>query len=346
MNNVISPNIQKNASFAPLGGNVAPGIRSLANAMLRFENLEQFRSLAPLPKDAQELIDDAVIKVGLDRLVIVADLMAEGLTYPLANWLSVPELYWEKSNRPGAARRTMVPNTRGENQREDRSGTRIPIYATLDEFSIGIRELRASERAGAPLDTSNIEQCTRNVNESFEDAMINGGITVGGNSSPGLLGAPSVNTQAYVDNEAWTAAGHNGLDILTDVLNMAQKLRTAKKYGPYNLYIPSAYGTEINKPYTDGTTTFDKTVREVLEQQVWGGRPLRIREADLLPANRTVLVQMTSDVLDVVVGEEPMPISWEHPSGFEFSHVVIGCIVPRVKDTYDGQSGICVGNTT
>lgn len=335
----------KPVTFHPSGS--APGpFRSLAGAMARFTSMEELRALTPLPKDAQELIDTAVLSVQLDRLVIVRDLIEAGLVYNLPNWLSVPELYWEKESKTGHAQRTMVPRTREENQLADREGTRIPIYCTIDDFTIGIRELLASERAGAPLDTSHITQATRRVNEAIEDAMINGGPTVGGNSSPGLLNAPSVNTNAYVDNEAWDATGHTGNDILADVLAMADLLRADRFYGPYRLYVPVDYGNKLNENYTDGTTTQDYTILERLERLRFGGQNLIVREADLLPDDRTILMQMTDNVADVVMGQEPAPVSWEDGPGWNFYHAVLACVVPRVKDTYDNQSGICVGNTT
>lgn len=336
--------MSKNATiFDPFSRNIPQEFRSMAGKLMACESLSEFRAMAPLPKDAQELIDDAVVRVGLDRLVVVQDLISEGLVKPLPNWLGVPELYWEKVNKSGHAQRTMTPRTRGEGNLPDREGTRIPIYITMDNFDIGVRELRASQRAGASLETSGIEQATRRVNEAIEDAAINGGPTVGGNASPGLLNAPNVNTYTYVGNEKWDAAGKTGEEIVDDVVAMADTLRADRMYGPYNLYVSTTYGNHLNKNYTSSSSDFDITIRERLERMTFGGRNLRIREADQLEEDTTILVQMTSDVIDVVVGDEPMPVSWEDGPSWTFHHAIMACIVPRVKDTYDNQSGICVG---
>lgn len=318
-----------------------------AGNMVLFRSLAEFRAMAPLPKDAQELIDEVVIGVGLDRLTFVADLISEGLTFPLANWLSVPELYWEKESQTGGAQRTMVPKTRGEGNLADREGTTIPIYLTMDNFDIGIRELLASERAGSPLDTGHIVQATRRVNEAIEDAGINGGPTVGGNSSPGLLTAPSANSIVYEGaGMAWDNVSKTGAEIVLDVQSMAATLRADRMFGPYNLYVNTAYGHKMNQNYSDGVTTFDMTIRKRLEQLEYGGRPLRIREVDQMAADRTSLIQMTPDVVDVVLGDEPMPVSWQDGPGWVFHHAVMACIVPRFKDTYDNQSGVCNGFTS
>src|SRR5678816_3980248 len=56
--------------------------------------LREFRSLAPLQDKAQVAIDKAVVEVGLQRLTLVADILAAGLTYNLTDPLSVSQLDW------------------------------------------------------------------------------------------------------------------------------------------------------------------------------------------------------------------------------------------------------------
>lgn len=313
--------------------------------VIRPENaIGELRSMFPLPDEAQRLIDDRVVNVGFDRLTLVADLIAEGLTYPLPNWLAVPELYWERQGRAGQAQRTMTPDTRTENFKLDRSGRTLPIYATISGFEFGIRELLAAQRAGYQMDLSHVDEATRNDNEAIEDAAINGaGVTFNGNTTPGLLNAPNANTQAYKDNEAWTAAGHSGEDILEDVLNMADKLDTANRPGPYNLYVTNAYNNKLNQ---DFKANGDKSIRQRLEELEFGGRNLRIRATQKLPANRTVMIQMTSDVIDVVIGQTPTVVSWTDGPGWRRHFAVLACVVPRVRDDYEGKSGIVTGNTT
>lgn len=313
--------------------------------VIRAENaIGELRAMFPLPDDAQRQVDDRVVDVGFDRLTLVADLIAEGLTFSLPNWLAVPELYWERSSRAGYAKRTMTPDTRDENQRIDRSGRTLPIYATIDGFEFGIRELLAAQRSGYQIDLAHVEGATRNCNEAIEDAAWNGaGVTFKGNSTPGVLTAPNVNTQAYKDNEAWTAAGHSGEDIVEDVLAMAAKLEAARRFGPYNLYIPTAYGNKLNQ---DFKANGDSSIRRRLEDLEFGGRNLRVRVADQLPANRTALIQMTRDVIDVVVGQTPTAVSWTDGPGWRRHFAVLACVVPRVRDDAEGKSGIVIGNTT
>lgn len=319
--------------------------RGLGNALLRCNSIDELRSLAPLPKDAQELIDRAVVSVGLERLTIAADVMAAGLTFPLADPLSVMEVYWESESKAGHAQRTMLPDARGERQIIDRSGQRIPIYATMDDFSFNIRTLRAASRAGAPLDTSHVAQATRRVNESIEDAIINGAaLAAAGNDVPGLMNETNVNTVTYTgSNKAWDHASKTGEEIVIDVLAMIAANQADGYYGPYNLYVPTDYGTALMKNWSDGTTTFPITIMERLEQITVGGRALRIAVADRLADDYTILVQMTSDVVDMIVGQEPTTVSWEDGPGWNRYFAVMAFMVPRIKSDYDGGSGVCVG---
>jgi hypothetical protein len=320
-------------------GTASPG---LDTRLATFGTLAQFRAATPLPDNAQRMIDDAVVRVGLDRLTIVRRLIERGLTKPLPNWLSVLELYWERISRAGHAQRTMTPGKREERDQVDRTGVTYPIYATVDGTSFDQRIILAAERSDVPLDTEHIEQATRNVNEAIEDAAINGGITVGGNTSPGFLDAPNANAVAYVDNEAWDAVGHSGDDILTDVLAMATAAKGDGYFGPYELFYPTDYENKLMQDYVAG---YPKTIKARLEELQFGGENLRVEVADKLPDDRTILFQATSNVTDVIDGQQPTAVQWQ-PDPFTFEILVIGCQIVRVKDDYDGKSGIVTGDLT
>jgi hypothetical protein len=329
----------------PLPAGTPPALRLLVEGKL---TVAQFRAMRPLPENAQKLIDDSVIRVGLDRLQVTADILQAGLTYDIGqSFWGVTQLQWDMQSEAGGAKRTMEPRARGENFIVDRTPTTIPVYLTWDTFELGIRTLAASQRGGGlPLDTTLIEQATRRVNEAIEDATINGIPTpVFGSTVYGLLNAPNANTYAYAGGTAWDNVAKTGQQILNDVLAMVALAVADKHYGPYNLYIPTAYDIALNKNWSDGVTTFPITVRQRLEQMMFGGRALQVKVADQLPANRTVLVQMTKDVLDIVTGQEPTVISWDQDGGLGMNWIVLACMIPRVKTTYTSQSGIVVGNT-
>lgn len=321
---------------------------SLMSALARYnrqtngdtrEALKLFRANSPLPKNSQEVIDDAVIRVGRQRLTIVDDLINAGLTKPLTNWLGVPLLTSHRVGEAGYAQVTMVPKARGERQLPERTPYTVPIPCTWDDFSYDIRTQAAAERTGTPLETDQVEQSTRNVNESIEDQAINGGPQVDGNRAIGLL--ESTSTQAFVDNESWTAAGHSGDDIFRDVQNMVGIAVDKRFPGPYNLYVNSTYGLKLGE---DFKANGDRSILERLTATPYGSRSLNIRIADMLPADTVLLIQMTSDVVDVIVGQTPTPVSWSDGPGWEEFFVVLACIVPRVKSNSNGDFGVVVGS--
>ncbi len=315
-------------------------------AMEQVYNSSEFRTAAPLPDKSQVLIDRAVVEVGLQRLSFVADLISEGLVYNLPDPLSVTQLEWSKSNKIGAAQRTMSPSARGENKLPILLPGRIPIYLTTDQFEIDIRTLKMSQRVGMPLDVSMAKACTRAVNEAFEDAALNGATTLDGQalvdsgySAPGLLNAPNANTQT-ITVAAWTTAPV-GTTVMAEVLSMIGKLQTDKKFGPYNLYVGTAIGTALQ---TDFKANGDSSILDRLQQVDAGGRKLRVRVTDMMPVSTVVLVQMTSDVVEIIDGQRPTVIPWTSLDSFTIHNLVLGIMIPRVRSDYNGDSGVCIGS--
>jgi len=318
--------------------------RTLAQHMFETDlSVAQLRALSPLPENAQRIIDQTVVGVGLERLVIAGDILAAGLTFPLTDPLSVMEVQWEREGRTGGAQRTMAPEARGEYQMPKRDIKRIPIYLTTDDFSLGIRTLKASQRVGAPLDTSLVASATRRVNEAIEDATINGaGVQVDGYSTPGLLDAPNAHQFTYGTNGAWDATAKTGQNILDDVLAMIALLQASRRFGPYRMYVPVSYGNALGKDFKTNTT--GTTLQRILALNAGSEIISSIKVADQLPANRVVLVQMTSDVLDMITGQAPTVIPWVSPNGFVLYWMVMAIMIPRVRDDYEGNSGIVIGN--
>jgi len=329
-------------------------LKALQEGELNVTNLRApgFRALAPLTDRAQVVIDKAVVEVGMQRLTFVADLLAEGLTYNLTDPLSVTQIEWNKTNRVGAAQRVMTPSSRTENKLPNVLSSRLPIYLTTDGFELDIRTLKMSQRIGTPLDVSLVQQCTRAVNEAFEDAALNGATTldgldlnVAGYTAPGLLNAPDANL--YPLSVDWTGAntiGTTGPAMAADLLGMIDALQADFKYGPYNLYV----GTKtMNLMQGDFKVNTTDTIQKRLEMIQAGGRPIKFRSADLYPAaavgKQATLVQMTNDVVDIVVGQPPTVIPWTSLDGFTIHNIVMGIMIPRVRSDYNGNSGIVHG---
>ena len=321
-----------------------PGFKMMAAV----ENEFAFRALGPLQDKAQVLIDQAVVEVGLQRLTFAADIMAAGLTYNLTDPLSVAQLEWNAINKIGAAQRTMSPSARGENKMPIVTPNRLPIYLTTDQFEIDIRTLKMSQRVGTPLDTAIVKQCTRAVNEAIEDAAINGATTLDGQplqdagyQAPGLLNAPNAEAETLTA-AAWSTVPV-GATVFAQTKAMIKKLQDNKKYGPYRLYVPTVVGNALDNDYDATSPSQGLTIRQRL-LKIENLQAIRV--ADLLPATKVALVQMTSDVIDMVVGQTPTVIPWTSLDGFTIHNLVMAIMIPRVRSDYDGNSGICIGTLT
>lgn len=336
----------------------APGFRMMEEfteeerAFRAFQASHGMRALAPLPEKAQVLIDKAVVDVGLQRLSLVKYILSKPeLVYTLTDPLSVTQLEWYTRNRTGAAQRTMSPSSRTENKLGIMLPFRLPIYLTMDGFQLDIRTLKMSERVGMPLDVSEIGSCTRSVNEGLEDAAINGATTLDGQpladagyTAPGILNATNANTQVLT-LAAWTMATNVGATIFGEVEAMIAKLQADLKFGPYVLVVGTQIGNVLDADYTSGQAgqSISITTRE---------RLLKIPSideiivADMMPATKVVLIQMTPDVIQMVNGQVPTVIPWTSLEGFTFHNLVMAIMVPWIKSDASGNSGVVVGTLT
>lgn len=317
----------------------------------------QFRAHAPMPLHAEELIDREIGQVRLERLSIVAKFITAGLTYPLPNWLAIMNLITQQASKSGAVRRVMNPEGRGYNSMQDLTYTGLPIFATVGDFNLGLRDLLESQRAGMPLDVANAAQIVRRMNESFEDTAIFGfadeagnPLSIDGKVVPGLLNAPGVNYYQYLagagtgNPRAWDDPLKTGFEIIDgDLQAMISVLQSKRAYGPYCLFVPTTYGNAINRPYNPPYASASIAQR-LAEYKTGAFTGIEVVVADRLPANRVVLMDMHKETARMIIGQQPTAVSWTSESGFSYNSLIVGCMVPQYRTDYDGQSGILVGD--
>lgn len=300
---------------------------------------EAVRALSPLPLNYQYTIERTVTEVGYQRLAVVKSVMdVPGLVTPVPNWLSIPLLSWNKVSRAGNARRSMVPDARGESFRPDYGNDSIPLYCTFADFQIPIREMLQAERLGMPLDTELVSQSAININELIESQAINGAdISFNGAPVYGLLNTPNRATDK-LGNLSWASASKTGPQMLADVIRMNLTLDLNKQYGVRNIYVGTKVYSNLSNDYITGSAIGLLSIRNRLKQEVND-----IVLADFLPDDYVVMVTMNRNVVDVLYGQEPTAITWSDGPGFNFKSIVLACSVVRFKDNYEALSGIVVG---
>lgn len=343
------------SDLAPGAGHLA-AIRSAALASasvgqaFRTTSDPAIRAHSPLPEDAQRQIDATINRTQEEQRGLVQAIIDAGLVVPLPNWLSVLSLESDALNDVGEAKQTMELDVRYERSVQDITRRRIPIYATWEAVDFGDRLLRVADRVGWPLQTNHVEQATRNVNRKIEQQALQGLLTrqgtsfkIDGNDAPGILSAP-VNTYEFVDSQPWTDSAHSGADIEDDVDAMANMIadETGGNFsGPFMLVMGTLYNNKLNKQYT---ANYPGTIREQLLAKDYGGQ-LKIVTTARMPADYVALVQLSSNVIDVIVGQGPQSVSWRtsnHPFAATAT-MVVACEIVRIHETYTAQQGIVVG---
>lgn len=196
---------------------------------------------------------------------------------------------------------------------------------------MNLRHLLASRNKGTGLDVTQAEYASRKVSETIETLFFDGATVLGSNRPIyGLRSAPYRNTGNLT--ESWMTA--SGADIVKDILAMVGALVDDNMYGPYILFIPTSVGVRFGEDYKDDS---DKTiVSRIMEIDNLAG----IKASKDLPANEVILVQLTSDVIQVVDGMSPTMVEWETHGGFMINFKILGIQLPRIRNDFINQSGI------
>lgn len=339
-----------NAGF---GKSIVGGALHMLAASGHANPVAALRQMSPLPRDAQEMMDNSIIRVGRENLVIFNDLYDAGLVFPLPNWLSVTTITAQRAGETGRAQVGLVPNTRGERQVAPIEEYSTPVFCVWDDWEFDAKTLATAARANYPLDATSAEQATRNVNEKLEQITLYGVLDGADGKSGsqqkfyslpvyGLLNAPNASTYTYTGSVAWDAGAKTGTEILADIVNMLKTAEAGNIRGPWTLYISRAYAFKMMLEFVAG---YPQTILQRV-QQIPG---LTIVVADTLEDDQTILIKKSTSTFDFLVGMLPTSFSWPTNPQMPFSGtsaMVAACIVPRPKYDYNDQTGILLGNVT
>jgi uncharacterized linocin/CFP29 family protein len=298
-------------------------------------NASVLRTLDTLRKDEWIAFDEALVEEGAIRLRAVADLIAAGMTIPVANSMGKTIFQYEKITDLAPAIVSMDGAVRSEQDRQEYELGSLPLPITHKDFFINLRTLVASRNRGEALDTTQVRTAGRVIAEETERMLFLGGKSFGGVTIDGLLTNADRNTETYIANGAWSQAAKTGENCLDDVLLMIQALEADRMYGPYNLYIPRTSSLKIEEDFKANS---DKTTRQRL-LEVDGLNA--IRTVDQLTADNIVLLQMTKDVAAMVQGEPLQTVQWDIQGGFVINFKAFQISIPLIRSDASNRSGIC-----
>jgi uncharacterized linocin/CFP29 family protein len=290
---------------------------------------------ATLQRDEWIEIDRVVMKTARERLVGVADLFNAGLTYNISNAMGKTVLEYQDMNDPGSANISMDGATMGQGDRPKYLTKYLPIPIIHGDFTLDQRSLEASRNSGDSLDTTMIEAVTRRVSEKLEDLLFTDtSFTYGGGTIYSYISDTNKNTVSLSAN--WNASDKTGAQILEDVQGMKQALINAKHFGPFMVYIPTAYDTVMGDDYATG---YPKSIKQRL-MEIDG--LIGIKVADRLSANTVVMVSMNSSTVRMVNGFSPRVVQWSSQGGMVHHFKVMTIQVPQIRADQSGNSGLCV----
>lgn len=297
---------------------------------------------ATLRREEWQLLDEAVMNVSRYRLGGIADLEAAGLVYNLNNAMGTTVLEYHDVSDAFEAELTMDGVTRSKGDRINYGAKYLPIPIIHVDYEINARVLAASRSLGNALDSTQAEVAARKVNEKLEKMLFTStSYAFGGGTIYSYVNHPHRNpvtlTVHWDDVTATSSADAviTGAKILQDVIAMKQASIDALHYGPWKLYIPTAYETVLDKDYD--TTTPGTTIRERI-LKIEGITSIKV--IDLLPANNVLLVQMTPDVVRLVKGMAVQNVEWQTEGRFINKYKVMTIQVPQVRSDYNAKSGI------
>lgn len=312
----------------------AQGFISSAPARLIANNFDvrALRTNALLRKDEWRSLDTAVITVARQRLAVVEDLRSRGLIHSLGG-LGVLVDEYEKVSDMTPADQSMAGVTEGEFDTPEFELASVPIPITHKDFFVNVRRLQASRSRGSSIDVVSAELAGAVVAEKLEDTVINGSsVRIGGNIAYGFRNFPQRATGNLT--VSWNDPATTGAQIMADVLAMVAEAEAMNYNGPYMLYVGTAYNGKLRE---DFKANGDKTIRDrILEIDAIQG----IRSSARMPANEVVLVQLTSNVVQLSVGQDITTVEWSEMGGFVQRFRVFAAMAPRLKADHKGQTGI------
>lgn len=327
--------VEGSTSFFAGGNGVWAGMQ-FAAAARRGEapSPAHLRTLDVLRKDEWKNFDDILVEEGAIRLVGVADLISAGLTVNVPNGLGKTVHEYEKITDMAPAQHSLDGNVRTEGDRQEYSLAGLPLPITHKDFHLNLRTLMASRTRGEALDTTQVRTAGRLVGEASEDLLFNGSTkSYGGLSIFGYRTFPDRNTAGFGAG-VWSAGARTGAEILTDVQTMMTALRADRFFGPYWLYIPA--NTEA-KMDDDFKADSDLTIMERLLRL---NSLDRIGVADQMPNDEVVMVQPTSNVVQMVQGEPLQTVQWDINGGFGINFKAFQISVPLMKSDHANRAGI------
>jgi len=296
---------------------------------------------ATLRKEEWKILDDAILIAAKERLRVVADLRGRGLVYNIPNGMGKTVLESESMGDITGATISMDPARSSEGDRPEFDIVNLPLPVIHKDFYFNARQVATSRNSGASIDTTMAQLAARRVAEEAEKLTL--GVlptfSYGGGTVYGLTNFPSRVTS--VDLTAPTETGWTPQATIQELLAMRQASEENHHYGPWVLYTSPAWDQYMDDDYS--TLKGDITLRQRIGAISNIGA---VTTLDYLTGFQMILLQMTSDVIRMVIGMDITTLQWETLGGMRLNFKVMAIMVPQLRADFNGQTGIVHGVAT
>ena len=294
----------------------------------------QVNANGTLRRDEWKTLDAAILGIAETRLNGIKDLESRGLVYNLGNGMATTVLEHHTISDALEAELSMDAVTKAKGGRQQFGANYLPIPIIHADYEINERVLLNSRNLGNGLDTTLAERAGRKVAEKLEQMLFTAtSYSYGGGTIYSYLNFTSRNLATL--GTAWDDSSITGKMIVDQVLEWKQQLIGQKQYGPYVIYIPTAYETKLDEDYADAKG--DNTIRDrILKIENISD----IKVIDTLPDDNVVMVRMNAEVVRLVKGMGIQNIQWKTEGGFVNKFKVLTIQVPQIRADYNGKSGI------
>lgn len=305
-------------------------------------DFRKYRSFETLPQQAWEYIDETLIRTAKENLVGIADLQSRPGTSINFDGMTASVYTKKRVSEVGAANIAVSPDTSANSAILDMSDVSVPMVVTYKDFHINIKQMAMASRIGLPLEASLVEEATRSVSRTLEDTLFNGNVKANGATAYGYTTFPD--RQTYTIPISWATALPSL--VLADVNNMISLSMQANYFGPWMLYIPWQYQVRLNEDYLSGSTGDYPVSGSIQDRLMTLPNLLGIKVSNYLANDNIVLVEMTSDTVQLINGMPMRVVAWEPPGtpNWEHKFKVMTMSVPMLISDYNGGCGIIHGS--
>lgn len=279
-------------------------------------------------------LDQKIIRAARPELRALADLKSNGLEQVIPGGLGKTVYQYQRVSNISPATMSMDGLRESEHDRPVFDLNNMPLPIIHKDFEYGARELMASNNGSNPLSSTTGELAGRKVIEYGEQLVLGllPTFTYGGGSIYGYTNFPFRLT--YVCGNP-TTPGWTPQQLLDDVLQMILLSREHYYYGPWVLYHSLDFSPYMDDDFSQAKG--DWTLRERIEQI----RNIQeVRESAWLWDFQLVLVQQTSNVVELLNGMDMVTTQWMLHGGMETKFKTMMINVPLLRTDINGNTGI------